>query len=497
MNIAPRSSLNADVKDLAGKSLIYGLGSVLLRSLSLLVLPLYTRYLSPADYGVVALGSSLTALLSLILPIGLYNAVARFYFIIEAREERRRVIGTIWLAMLGIGLVISLLLDMVGATLFEAVFPQLEFNPYVRISIWTAYLTLFSFVPLNLFQVQERPGAFVWWTGAILILTVALTILFVVILEKGAYGYLLATLIANAIFAIPYVVVTIRDADFCLDFTYLSKAIKFSLPLVPHGLSSWVLAVSDRAILQFYVSVSALGIYSLGYTFGMIQITISAAINQAFIPFLFKRVAEEGGSAEPRLARLVTYYTLTICTVAVGLCIFAKEIIYFFTAEPFHSAYQVVPIIVLGYLWNGLYVIPLNFLFLKSRTELIPIGTVTAGFVNVAINYLFVQDYGIMTAAWATFVAFFVMLILVFFFSNRIYPFPYEYRRIAGILSSAGIIILLGLNITLPLYIGILFKIVLFLMYALLLLLCGFLYFEEKLVLMGYFDNLKERIKKS
>jgi O-antigen/teichoic acid export membrane protein len=93
-------------------------------------------------------------------------------------------------------------------------------------------------------------------------------------------------------------------------------------------------------------------------------------------------------------------------------------------------------------LWNGLYVIPLNFLFLKSRTELIAIGTVKAGFVNVAINFLFIQDYGIMATAWATLVVFFVMLISVFLFSNRIYSFPNEYRRIAGILSSAGILIL-------------------------------------------------------
>lgn len=494
MTSASKSSLRADVKSLAGKSLIYGLGSVLLRSINLLVLPLYTRYLTPADYGIVALGSTLTALLSLILPLSLYSAVARFFFLIESEAERRRVIGTIWLAMLGVGLVISLVLDLVGARLFDAIFPQLPFDPYVRISIWTAFLVLFSFVPLNLFQVQERPGAYVWWTGAVLLLTVGLTILFVVFLEQGAYGYLLATLIANVVFALPYIVVTLRDADFCIDFGYLKKALAFSLPLVPHGLASWVLAVSDRAILQFYVTVSALGLYSLGYTFGMIQIMISVAITQAWIPFVFKRVAAEGSAAEPRLARLVTYYTLTICAVAVGLCLFARDAIYLLTAEPFHPAYQVVPVIVLGYLWNGLYIVPLNFLFLKSRTALIPLGTVTAGLVNVAMNLALAPHYGIMAAAWATFVAFLVMFILVFVFAHRVYPFPYEYRRIAGILGATGLVICIGLFIDLPLYASILIKTILLMTFPLMLLLGGFLFADERVALIALVRRVGARL---
>ena len=253
-----KPSLRADVKGLAGRSLIYGLGSVLLRSISLLVLPLYTRYLTPADYGIVALGSTLTALLSVVLPLSLYSSIYRFFFLVQSVTERRRAIGTIWLAMIGISFAISLTLDIVGSRLFATIFPQLPFDPYVRIAIWTAFLGIFNFVPLSLFQAKEQPRTYVRWTSATLILTVSLTILFVVFLEQGAFGYLLATLIANAVFAIPYILVTIRDVDFRVDFSYLKKALTFSLPLVPHGLASWVLSVSDRAILQFYVTVSAL-----------------------------------------------------------------------------------------------------------------------------------------------------------------------------------------------------------------------------------------------
>lgn len=494
LNTKSSPTIRADVKSIAGKSLIYGLGSILLRSISLLVLPLYTRYLTPADYGIVALGSTLTALFTVILPLSLYSAVLRFYFLTESESERRRVVGTIWLAMVGISLVISLVLDFAGARLFEVVFPQLPFDPYVRISIWTAFLGVFGFVPLNLFQAKEQPGGYVRWTAAALILTVGLTILFVVFLEQGAYGYLLATLIANAVFAVPFIVVTLRDADFCIVIKHMKKALGFSLPLVPHGLASWILSVSDRAILQFYVSVSALGLYSLGYTFGTIQIIISSAIDSAWIPFVFKRVAAEGDAAKPQLARLLTYYVLTLCTVAVGLCLFARDAIYILTAESFHPAYQVVPIIVIAYLWNGLYVLPANFLFLKSKTVWLPFATVTAGLVNITINLTLAPHYGIMAAAWATFVAFFVMLVLLLVIAHRVYPFPYEYRRILMIFGATAAVICVGLSINLSLYADILLKLSLFSVFLLTLMFGGFLSTSERIALSMFARGMLVRL---
>jgi len=483
MTGASKYSLRADVRNLAGKSLIYGLGSVLLRSISVLVLPLYTRYLTPEDYGIVALGSTLTALLSHILPLSLYSAVGRFFFLVESAADRRRMIGTIWLAMSAIGLVVSLALDFAGARLFEAVFPQLPFDPYVRIAIWTAFLVLFSFVPLTLFQAQERAEVYVWWTAATLLITVGLTIVCVVFLELGAYGYLLATLIANAVLVLPYLVVMLRHADLCIDPARLKTALAFSLPLVPHGLAGWVLNVSDRAILQFYVTVSALGLYSLGYTFGMIQIMISGAIGNAWFPFVFKRVAEEGNAAEPRLARLATYYILAICAVSVGLCLFARDAIYLLTTEPFHPAHEVVPIIVIAYLWNGLYTLPQNVLFLKSKTAWIPLATVAAATVNVAMNFALVPRYGIMAAAWATFAAFFVMFVILFVIAHRVSAFPYEYRRIMGILGAAAVVISAGLSVNLSLYADILLKAVILLLFPLALLIGGFLTSDERIAL--------------
>ena len=178
------TTLENDVKNLAVKSVIYGLGSILLKSINILALPLYTLYLTPADYGIVSLATTLTALLSLIYALSLFSAVARFYFLYDKKLDRDRVAGTLTISIIISGLIMSILLDFFGKSFFYMIFPELAFSPYIRLAIWTAFFVLFSFVPLNLFQAQEKPKIFVIWTSITLVLTVALTILFVVFMRK-------------------------------------------------------------------------------------------------------------------------------------------------------------------------------------------------------------------------------------------------------------------------------------------------------------------------
>ncbi|MCL4279261.1 MAG: polysaccharide biosynthesis C-terminal domain-containing protein, partial [Ignavibacteriaceae bacterium] len=103
------------------------------------------------------------------------------------------------------------------------------------------------------------------------------------------------------------------------------------------------------------------------------------------------------------------------------------------TSPTFHAAYQIMPWIIAGLLLNGLYFFPVNFLFLKSKTGWVPTVTVMSGLVNVGLNLWLTPSYGIIAAAWATLLAYTLMLLLVWFISQRIYPFPYEYRRLGMI----------------------------------------------------------------
>jgi O-antigen/teichoic acid export membrane protein len=419
-----------DIKSLAGKSAIYGIGSISLKLIGFFLIPLYTRYLTPADYGIIAVTGTTISILSIIYPLALHSAVTRFYFLARDEEERRRTSGTIWIAMLSFSLALTVLIDRLGSRFFPLVFHDVPFNPYLRMAVWTAFLGTFSLLPLAFFQIRERPVPYALATMSNALLTIGLVINFVVFQKQGVYGYLLGMLLSLAIFAVLYLIIILRSMRIALRWNTLKAALAFGLPLVPHSLAAWVLELSDRIILQRFVSLGELGLYSLGYQFGGIIRLFFTAINFAWVPFLYKTDAQQGEAAKPKLARLATYYALCMCYVSLGLAVFVKEIIFLMTAPAFHSAYRVAPWIIGGWLFSGLYFIPVNFLFLRSKTGLVPLITIPAGLFNISFNLWLVPRYGIMAAAWSTFLAYGLMLALAWGIALRIYPFPYEYTRL-------------------------------------------------------------------
>ena len=145
------------------------------------------------------------------------------------------------------------------------------------------------------------------------------------------------------------------------------------------------------------------------------------------------------------------------------VCVFfSKEAIFLLTDKSFHEAVDIVPIIVIAYLWNGLYIIPLNFLMLKNKTALIPLVTVPSALMNVLLNVVFVPYFGIIAAAWATFLAFLIQLCIVQTIATKVYPFPYETRRIALILITTLFVVTLGLLFDISLWVDLAIKIIFF-----------------------------------
>jgi O-antigen/teichoic acid export membrane protein len=430
-------SLGASLRRLVGSSLVYGAGSVLLRALAFLLLPLYTRHLTTADYGIVAVTMSIVSILTVVFPLGLHSAMTRMWFASPSEPERRRTTGTIWLAIMISALAMALLLDLSGSHVVSVVFRGVAFSPYIRFAIWTAFLVTFSLAPLNLLQIQERPGLYVLLTVAGTLVTTSLVVVLVVIRNEGAYGYLLGGLIGAAVMAPLYLGITLRNVRLALERGVLRKALLYSLPLVPHALAGWMLEVSDRAVLARWVSLSDLGIYSLGYQFGAALGLVITAFTAAWVPFLFRTLADRGGEAHPLVARLATYYAAVLCFMGLGIALLIRQVLVLVVDPAFHGAYRITPWVVGGYLFSGLYIVPVGFLFWSERTRVIPVVTLTAGLLNLGLNLWLVPVYGIMGAAWTTLISYGVMSVLVWIIAQRVYPFPYEWTRMLRLVGVA------------------------------------------------------------
>jgi O-antigen/teichoic acid export membrane protein len=439
------TKLIGDLKSLTGRSLVYGIGSIVLKGLSFLLIPLYTRYLSTTDYGIIAITGSVITVLSIIFSLELRGSIAYFYFNANGEQQRRRTNGSIWLAMVMIALIMAILAELNGCRIFGLIYKEIPYQPYFRMAVWTAFFLIFAQMPMNLFQVREKPVYYITLTVISTLLNLVLVIFFVVIRKMGAYGYLLGSLLSAALMIVPYSVIALRQISFAFDWKIIKSVLLYSLPLVPHSLSAWILDLSDRSILEKFVPMGDIGIYSLGSQFGSLIALIASAINFAWVPFIFRLFEQDPENASKRIASLVTYYVLFLSFICLGLELFVRDILQFMAAPAYHAAYLVTYWVLAGQFLTALYYIPVNFLFLKKKTQWIPLITITSGIVDIGLNFLLIPQYGYLAAAWAGVISKIFMLVIVFVLTLRIIQIPYEYRRVALMIGWMVCIVFIGM----------------------------------------------------
>jgi O-antigen/teichoic acid export membrane protein len=192
------------------------------------------------------------------------------------------------------------------------------------------------------------------------------------------------------------------------------------------------MSLSSRLILQKYVPLSEAGLYSLGQNIGMGMEVILVAFNKAWVPLLYSTADTE---APETFARLTKYYLTVITFVALALSTFAKEIIVLISTKSYYGSYEVIPIIVFGYIFIGIYMMLTNQIFYKKKTHyFLFITPVSAG-----ISML-VPKFGMMGAATATMFSFVIFAGITYVFSMKIFPIPYEKKNFALLIILAVIV---------------------------------------------------------
>lgn len=429
------------VTTLSRQSAIYGLGTFLNQGLGFFLIPVYTRFLSTAEYGINGSVTAVLGVLSIAMTMGLEAAIARFYYDLDTEPARRHYFGSVWVFLVAFGLAVTLLLDLLGPWLFDLAFQDVPFRPYGRLALWSTYIGLSAVLPTVMFRVREQARTFVAFSVSQFALRIGLNIVTVVYLGQGVVGIFVSMLIANLVFAIPFTWITWKGISLSFDRPQVRASLAYSLPFVPQRLSNWALNLSDRILLENFVSLSALGIYSLGYRFGLMLAALLDAVNLAWAPFYFKTAMEEGGRVV--LARMVTYYVFALTFLTLGTVLLSREILVLVADRKFWPAAQVVPPVALAYGCHGLYLAMVAGPSFAKKTARIPLYTGLAALVNIGLNLLFIPRYGVMAAAWSTLLSFLLRAILIAADSVRVFPLPYEYRRLAtslglGLLLCAG-----------------------------------------------------------
>ena len=459
-------SLAGELKRLGRHSLVYGIGGLVSRILAVLLLPLYTHYLTRADYGAIETLIALTAVLVIVLRAGISSAFFRYYFDARTDEERVVVVRTsFWftMTMATAGLFAGLVLAAPIAHALNGMTPGLVRAAFVGLWAQMNYEQLTS-----LFRVEERSVQFAIASLANVLVTIAATVLLVAVWHKGAVGVLVGNFTGTLVVYVVLLAYRRYQLGLELSRSLLREMNRFGLPLVPSGLALWAINFVDRLFLNTISGAAETGLYSIGVRISSVIIFLFTAFRTAWPAFAYS--IEDDREARRTYAFVLTYLLLVCSWLSVALGLLAPWIVRVLTTPRFYEGARVVALLCFAATAYAGYTVMAIGIGRVRRTQFNWIITFAAAGLNIGLNIALIPPYGMIGAAIATVAAYTLMFLLMTWNAQRLYPVPYQWRRVVTLVGVAVALTLAGklAHVSLPV------AVVLALAYPLVLLPLGF-----------------------
>ena len=427
------------VASLGGHALLYALGNILSKAVAFVMLPVYTRYLSPADYGVAALIEMTLDVVTIAAGAQLAQGVFRFYHKAETEVERREVISTT-LASLAVSFGLMGSVVFLGADpLAELVFGTPEHAGLVRLAALNLCAQGAIVVPLAFARVQERSGLVVGATIVKLLVAVGLNLLLIVKARMGVQAIFVSTLVSNLVIGCWLSAWTVRRVGLTFRPHVLRALLRYGVPLMAVQGATFLMTFSDRYFLQAWADETAVGLYNLAYQFGFLLLMVG------FVPldmiwgarrFQVAKTVDPG----PALATMFRLINLSVVTVGLGIALLVGDVLHVMSTAPFHPAAALVPVILVAYLLHGWAMLHDVGVLVRERTELLMIANWVAAAVAIIAFAVLIPRFVAFGAAIAAILAFGVRWSLTYHFSQRIWPIRYEWTPIWWTLGAAALV---------------------------------------------------------
>jgi len=428
------------IKSLLSHTLVYGVGNSGNRFVGFLLIPLYTRYLTPADYGVLSLVGLLGQILFVVMSLGQGTAVFRTYFNHDNPDRRNTVITTsLWLILLG-SFPIALLTIALNKPLTIALTGKPDFTVWVMLGTLGVALKAILRLPFAVLRAREQSWRYTIWSFVQTLSSLVLAIVFVALLHLGGEGVLLSQLLAELIVCLYLVPATVKGLSLKFSRADAWDMLGYGAYQIPMALFSFLLHMADRYFLKHYSSLRAVGLYSLGYRFGEVLAIAIMAFSLAWYPFLFQHLKDKNAPA--LYARVCTYFTAVMGLLWLVISLFSREAIAIMARPAFHEAYQVVPWIAGAFFFQALANSWSVGVILHRKVKRRPAVLAAATAVNLLLCYLLVPRYEMLGAAAAGLLSFFCWFVLQAMVAQKLYPIPYEWGRLIR-LSIVGIAVYL------------------------------------------------------
>jgi O-antigen/teichoic acid export membrane protein len=410
---------------------IYGLGDVATSIVSFLLLPLYVRFLSPTDYGVIGLLLTVEVAAKIVFRWGVDASFMRLYYDCADQAARQRLASTIFFFLFAVNGALLAAAVALAPAVARHVFGSTDHALVLRLVLVNTFVGSFYFLPFHVLRIEGKPPQFIALTVTRSTATLAGRLVLIVGFGMGVLGFVLADIAVTALFTLVLLRWFAPLVRPMFSRALLGEALRFGLPRLPHGIAHQTIAVADRYLLSLFGTLRDVGLYSIGASFGMAMKLFLTAFEYAWAPFYFAAMKEP--DAQRTFSGVTTYVLAALVLLAAGLAAVADDVVRLMTTPEFYGAARVIPWIGLGVLLQGVYLLTSIGLNITKRTEYYPIATGIAAATSLAANVLLIPRFGLLGAAWSNVIAYAVLAAVSLWFSQRLYPIRYEHGRIARV----------------------------------------------------------------
>lgn len=390
-----------------------------------ILLPVLTRYLSPADYGIISIFAVFTSILGVFISLETHGAISVKFFKIS-REQLKIYIANV---LLIVAITTSIVLLIV--IIFHTYITDLLALPteWVIIGVFVTVLIFFTTINLILWQSEHKPFPLGIYQISESVFNLSLSLVLIVGFGMGWRGRLIATSVAALLFGfLSFTLLFKRNyLNLKLSKPYLKDALNFGVPLLPHALSTWVRTGIDRVFLTMLISTTATGLYTVGFQIASVIMVITTAFNKAYTPFLFEKLKDITLSQKKVLVKYGYLYFLGLLILATGLSITGPYIVDIFLGKEFIESQEYITWFAFGFAFYGMYSMLVNYIFYTQKTIYLSYVTFSIGLLHVGLSYLFITYNGTIGAVQATAIISFITFIAVWWLSNKLYPMPWLY----------------------------------------------------------------------
>jgi len=472
--------------------MIYGAADIIRRFVGFIMLPIYTRYLTPADYGVVQLMLVAVSVMEVFLGMRMGQAIFRYYYMAKDAEEKKAVMSTAFLITFAATTVAFIVLATNAGTATKLALGDMQYTDLMKVFAITLIVQAVEAYGFVYIRVHQQAKLFFGASVFKLIIQLALNIYLIIILKMSVAGVIYSSVISTTITAVLATIYTFYHSGFKFSLELAKKMIVFSFPLWITALGMVYLNTIDKYLIRVFSSIDAVGLYALAGKFGMLIIIL------VWSPFsnVWQSMRYEVYELPDRnliYRRFFIVLILILSLAGLGISMFSDVVIRLMADKSFWPASPIVPFIVIASIVKSLAYFNNLGILLKEKTSIIAVGTYINAFVITVSLVIFVKLFGAIGAALSYMIGALFQLFWIESSSRKLYDMELPWKR--AVLINATWLVCYGLSFLLPesLPVAIAGKLLLVILFVVLMYYLPILKQDEKAQIVGYVRGIFNR----